>query len=179
MDDDGVLDTDELAGCMNSTANNHNSNATDEDGSCDYDLDDDGVLDVDEVEGCTDSIANNYDVNATDEDDTCDYDLDDDGVLDADEVLGCTNSTANNFALNATDDDGTCDYSNAVVCTEDLCWDGSVRNPSDCSCPPEVNKSDTTSDKDVEEQANYLWIILIALLFVIIIFRLRPKNEDE
>ena len=179
LDDDGVLDTDELAGCMNSTANNHNSNATDEDGSCDYDLDDDGVLDVDEVEGCTDSIANNYDVNATDEDDTCDYDLDDDGVLDADEVLGCTNSTANNFALNATDDDGTCDYSNAVVCTEDLCWDGSVRNPSDCSCPPEVNKSDTTSDKDVEEQANYLWIILIALLFVIIIFRLRPKNEDE
>lgn len=52
-------------------------------------------------------------------------------------------------------------------------------NRSDCSCPPEVDKSDTTSDKDEEEQANYLWIILIALLLVIIIFRIRPKNEDE
>ncbi|MBP98290.1 hypothetical protein CMK18_20250, partial [Candidatus Poribacteria bacterium] len=138
-----------------------------------------GVIDADEVLGCTNSTANNFALNATDEDGSCDYDLDDDGVIDADEVLGCTNSTANNFALNATDDDGTCDYSNAVACTEDLCWDGSARNPSDCSCPAEVNKSDTTSNKDEAEQENYLWIILIALLFLIIIFRLRPKHEEE
>ena len=25
-----------------------------------------------------------------------------------------------------------------VVCPTDLCWDGSTRDPSDCSCPPEV-----------------------------------------
>jgi hypothetical protein len=176
LDDDGVLDIDEVAGCTNSTANNFNSNATDEDDSCDYDLDDDGVLDIDEVDGCTDSAANNYDSLATDDDGTCDYDLDDDGVLDIDEVAGCTNSTANNFNSNATDDDGSCDYLENTPCTEDLCWDGSTRNPSDCSCPPEVNNSDTTSDKDQEEQTNYLWIILIALIVMIIVFRLRSKN---
>jgi hypothetical protein len=176
LDDDGVLDIDEVAGCTNSTANNFNSNATDEDDSCDYDLDDDGVLDIDEVDGCTDSAANNYDSLATDDDGTCDYDLDDDGVLDIDEVAGCTNSTANNFNSNATDDDGSCDYLENTPCTEDLCWDGSTRNPSDCSCPPEVNNSDTTSDKDQKEQTNYLWIILIALIVMIIVFRLRSKN---
>ena len=35
------------------------NSATDEDGSCDYDLDDDGVLDADEILGCMDSTANN------------------------------------------------------------------------------------------------------------------------
>jgi hypothetical protein len=163
-------------GCTNQTANNFDSNAGVNDHSCDYDLDDDGILDIDEIDGCIDPIANNYDANATDDDGSCDYDLDDDGVLDVDEVLGCTNSTANNFNSNATDDDGSCDYLENTPCTEDLCWDGSTRNPSDCSCPPEVNNSDTTSDKDQKEQTNYLWIILIALIVMIIVFRLRSKN---
>ena len=48
-----------VKGCMNSTANNYNANATEEDNTCDYDLDDDGVLDVDEILGCTNSTANN------------------------------------------------------------------------------------------------------------------------
>ena len=56
-------------------ANNYNPNATDEDGSCDYDLDDDGILDVDEVYGCTDQFANNHDINATEDDGGCDYSL--------------------------------------------------------------------------------------------------------
>ena len=41
------------------TANNLDLGATDDDGSCDYDLDDDGVLDADEILGCMDSTANN------------------------------------------------------------------------------------------------------------------------
>ena len=57
-----------IKGCMNSTANNYNANATEEDNTCDYDLDDDGVLDTDEILGCTDSTANNYNPEATEED---------------------------------------------------------------------------------------------------------------
>ena len=48
-----------VKGCMNSTANNYNANATEEDNTCDYDLDDDGKLDADEIIGCTYSTANN------------------------------------------------------------------------------------------------------------------------
>jgi surface protein len=62
-----------VKGCMDSTANNYNANATEEDNTCDYDLDDDGILDVDEILGCTNSTANNYNPEATEEDNTCDF----------------------------------------------------------------------------------------------------------
>jgi hypothetical protein len=78
LDDDGVLDRNEVDGCTDNTANNYKFRATDDDGSCDYDLDDDEVLDADEILGCTDSTANNYNSEATDEDGSCDYDLEDD-----------------------------------------------------------------------------------------------------
>ena len=97
-----------VKGCMNSTANNYNANATEEDNTCDYDLDDDGVLDADEILGCTNSTANNYNAEATEKDNTCDYDLDDDGVLDTEEILGCTDSTAYNYNAEATEEDNTC-----------------------------------------------------------------------
>ena len=48
-----------IEGCTDSSANNFNSDANSDDGSCDYDQDDDGVLDSDEVAGCTDESANN------------------------------------------------------------------------------------------------------------------------
>lgn len=70
-----ILITAELIdGCTNSTANNYDSNATNDDGSCDFDQDDDGVLDSDEVAGCTDQYANNYNSEATDDDGSCEYD---------------------------------------------------------------------------------------------------------
>ena len=43
------ISADTIDGCTNSTANNFNPDATNDDGSCDYDEDDDGVLDSDEV----------------------------------------------------------------------------------------------------------------------------------
>ncbi len=178
LDDDGVLDADEVLGCTNSTANNFDPLATDEDGSCDFDLDDDGVLDADEVLGCTNSIANNFDPLATDEDGSCDYDLDNDGVLDTDEVSGCTNSTANNFDPLATDEDGGCEYSTDMPCTEDLCWDGSSRDPSDCSCPPEIKDSDSKSEVTKEEDSNNFWIILLILMLLMLLFILRPRNVE-
>ena len=34
-----------------------------------------------------------------------------------------------------------------VMCPTDLCWDGSSRDPADCSCPPETG-SNTSTDQD-------------------------------
>ena len=125
-----------MEGCTNSTANNFNQLATDEDGSCDYDLDDDGILDIDdndtdgdgvlnveEVYGCTNVLANNFDSNATESDGSCDFDLDNDGIfdifdddrngngiLDEDEIAGCTDFTAINYNPVALIDDGSCTY---------------------------------------------------------------------
>ena len=69
-----LISAETIDGCTDSTANNFNSNATSDDGSCDYDADDDGVLDSDEVAGCTDDSANNYNSEATDDDGSCEYD---------------------------------------------------------------------------------------------------------
>ena len=69
-----IILSDAINGCTDSTANNFNSDATNDDGSCDYDLDDDGVLDSDEIAGCTDDSANNYNSEATDDDGSCEYD---------------------------------------------------------------------------------------------------------
>jgi hypothetical protein len=66
-------ETTNVSGCTNISANNYNENATDDDGSCDFDLDDDGVLDVDEIAGCTNSAAKNFVANATDDDGSCTY----------------------------------------------------------------------------------------------------------
>ena len=49
-------------GCTDPLANNYNSNATNDDGSCDY-----------TVFGCTDLSANNYDPLATTDDGSCTY----------------------------------------------------------------------------------------------------------
>jgi len=49
-------------GCIDSTANNYDPNATQDDGSCTYD-----------VYGCTDSTATNYDASANLDDGTCTY----------------------------------------------------------------------------------------------------------
>ena len=73
IDDDGVCDSDEIAGCQDEIACNYDSLDTDDDGSCEYaeqyydcdgvcltDTDGDGVCDELEVFGCTDSPAFNY-----------------------------------------------------------------------------------------------------------------------
>ena len=60
MDDDGVLDVDEVEGCTDSTANNYSPDATDDNGTCDYDLDDDGVPDAfDNFSDCDDNGIDN------------------------------------------------------------------------------------------------------------------------
>jgi hypothetical protein len=138
-------------GCTDPLANNHQPSATDDDGSCDYDLDDDGVLDADEVPGCTNETANNFDGSATDDDGSCDYDLDDDGVLDADEVPGCTNESANNFDVAATEDDGSCDYdldNDGVLDVNEVhgCADEAANNHQ-----PSATDDDGSCDYDLDD----------------------------
>ena len=110
-DGDGVCDEFEVAGCQDDLACNYDSEATDDDGSCEYaadgydcdgnclaDADGDGVCDEFEVAGCTASNACNYDSNATDDDDSCEFTS----------CAGCTDETACNYDPAATIDDGSC-----------------------------------------------------------------------
>ena len=83
-----------VMGCMDSEANNYNINATDDDGTCEYD--------EEPVMGCMDSEANNYNSDATDDDGSCEYD--------EQPVVGCMDSEAMNYDSNATQDDGSCEY---------------------------------------------------------------------
>ena len=118
-DGDGVIDCEEIGGCMDDAACNYSADATDDDGSCDVpdlncqecidgassdiDTDGDGVRDCEEVVGCQDSAADNYDALATD----------------AGECLytGCMDSSLNSLGgFNACNYDpiynveGDCDY---------------------------------------------------------------------
>lgn len=130
---------DEIYGCMDSSADNYNYNATVDDGSCEYGG---GYF-----YGCTDSSASNYDSNANADDGSCQYYCTDPSALnylvgspcdygpgynygctdstaqnydpfaDADDgscipgIPGCTDFTATNYDPSATYDDGTCNYS--------------------------------------------------------------------
>ena len=76
-------------GCTNSSANNYNPNATQDDGSCTYNY------------GCTDPSAYNYDSSAVINDGSCIY-------------QGCMDPNANNYNSNATVA-GTCTYNQPTV----------------------------------------------------------------
>ena len=127
--------TDGALGCTYSDADNYNSSALVDDGSCIYSeptetvlgctysqalnynqdaSEDDGSCRYpvveDPIPGCTYSDAYNYDMNATEDDGTCIYDSDGDGIIDDFEEAGCTDSSANNHNSSSTDDDGSCDY---------------------------------------------------------------------
>jgi hypothetical protein len=128
---------DEVVGCMDNTACNYDSSAT-ETGDCDYaatnydcygyclnDMDNDGICDEDEVVGCMDNTACNYDSSAT-ATGNCDYaatnydcygsclnDIDSDGICDEDEVVGCMNPTACNYTPEAEFSDASCIYAEA------------------------------------------------------------------
>ena len=87
----------DVFGCSDEEANNYNSEANVDDGSCTYDL-----------LGCTDEEANNYNSESNVDDGSCTYD-----------VLGCTDEEANNYNSEANVDDGSCAYDgNNCGCTD-------------------------------------------------------------
>ena len=85
-----------VPGCMDNSANNYNSSATVDDGSCLYTPINPVVL----AGGCMDVNATNYDNLADYDDGTC--------VIPCDVILGCTDVNAINFNSNANSDDGSC-----------------------------------------------------------------------
>ena len=86
------IEPDPILGCTDSSALNYNSSATQNDGSCEYD-----------IYGCTDPNATNYNSNATQDNGTCTY-------PEPEDILGCTDSEAQNYNPGATADDGSCTY---------------------------------------------------------------------
>ncbi len=138
-DGDGICDGLEVSGCTDSGANNFNPSATNEDGSCTYNIGgclipvacnfnpnavfDDGSCEFSSCVGCMDPAACNFDPEATlsnapsctypepefDCNGDCLEDADGDGVCNAFEVVGCQDVTACNFNPLATDS-GSCTY---------------------------------------------------------------------
>ena len=86
-EDDGSCESESCAGCTLETACNYDPTAAVDDGSCALP----GPCDV-----CEDGIPVSV------------FDEDGDGVCDDDEVPGCTNADADNYDPAATEDDGTC-----------------------------------------------------------------------
>jgi hypothetical protein len=83
LDDQGIpkAPAPVVPGCMDSTANNYNADATEDNGSCTFDA----VV----VSGCMDSTANNYNADATEDDGSCTFDVVEEPVVEEpDEVPG-------------------------------------------------------------------------------------------
>ena len=96
LDDDGICDWDEVAGCQEAGACNYNSEATDSDDSCEYIT----------CSGCTYEYACNYDSEATLYDYSCEFGT----------CPGCTNPSACNYNPTVLEDDGSCDF---CSCTDE------------------------------------------------------------
>jgi len=103
---DTTTDSTEVLGCMDSTANNYNADATKDDASCTFDATTEDVL------GCMDSTANNYNADATKDDASCTFDpvgSDTQSTLDAVIAAGnmkCGVKTSQ-FGMGYLADDGT------------------------------------------------------------------------
>ena len=59
-----------IFGCTDSEAENYDSQATEDDGSCEYE---EPEPEPEPVLGCTDESAMNYDSNATEDDGSCEF----------------------------------------------------------------------------------------------------------
>ena len=147
-----ICDQDEVIGCMSTWADNYNSNANLDNGSCyregcsstwAYNYDSLATLDNNTcyLNGCTDVLACNYSAIATQDDESClsltapceqcengeivDYDLDSDGVCNEDEIVGCQDETACNYNEFATDDSGDCEFPETFYNCESVCLNDS------------------------------------------------------
>ena len=150
---------DVVCGCMDETACNHDENANNDDGSCEFES----------CLGCTDDTACNYDADATVDDDSCTYpeygcfdcegnclvDEDQDGVCDCIEFPGCTDPEACNYDPIYTDDAGNCYYAEEFFdcngnCLNDTDGDGTCDelevfgylNETFCNFNPEATEDD-------------------------------------
>ena len=144
-----------VKGCTDPKANNYNSNANYNDGSCKYTVygstdekannynakanKNDGSCKYD-VLGCTDKTANNYDSKATKDNGKCTYD-----------ILGCTDSKANNYNSRATKNDGSCKY-DVLGCTDSSALNyNPLATKDDSSCKYKKEEQEIEIDTNDEE----------------------------
>ena len=120
IDNDGICNGDEVAGCTDATACNYDPTATDDDGSCEPNIQ------------CIN--GNTYDCNG-DLIPNC-TDTDGDGTCDTCEIPGCMISTACNYNSNATDNDGSCEWISCAGCMDITACNydstAEISNPSSC-----------------------------------------------
>ena len=157
-----------ISGCNDTIACNFNTNATEDDGSCEYaaenlncdgtciDTDGDAVCDLDEITGCQDASACNYNTMATDsalcvfatgDCDSCSGDTDGSGTVvdnDADNDGVC-----NADELGACTDETACNYNNdSTVETDDLLC---VYVTEGCeTCSGELDGTGSVIDNDLD-----------------------------
>jgi MYXO-CTERM domain-containing protein len=98
IDDGSCVLSEPVKGCTYADAENYDSVAEVDDGSCTF---------AEPVEGCTDPAASNYNQYAEYSDDSCEY-----------VVEGCTDPDAENYDDNANQDDGLCEFA-VEGCTYD------------------------------------------------------------
>jgi hypothetical protein len=157
LDQDGICDENEVAGCTDSLACNYDMNASDDDGSCSY-------------PGCTEAAACNYDSLAICDDGNCTFpafdfidcfgqclnDTNANSVCDEFEIGGCSDFMACNFdpldSL-ATDDvcyypgcndPSACNYSDSAACNDNSCLYSGCTDLNACNYDPTAGCDDGT-----------------------------------
>jgi len=157
-----------ISGCNDTIACNFNTNATEDDGSCEYaaenlncdgtciDTDGDAVCDLDEITGCQDASACNYNTMATDsalcvfatgDCDSCSGETDGTGIVidnDADNDGIC-----NADELGACTNETACNYNNdSTVETDDLLCVYATEGCETCSGESDGTGSVIDNDSD-------------------------------
>ena len=149
IDGDSVCNSDEIEGCLDSTACNYNQFATDS-SACEYavgcaecsgaddgtgaiianDDDEDGICNSDEISGCQDSNACNYNADATDDGVDCQY------------PTGCDSCSGPSDGSgviidNDADNDGVCDADEIVGCQDSTAcnFNENATEFGDCTYP--------------------------------------------
>ena len=151
----GVVNCEEVEGCMDATACNYNEDATQEDNSCTYalenfdcnglciDADENGVCDYNQV-GCTDEAACNTSYFAGPNGEVFLATEDDGSCEGPQENFNCNGSCVD------TDADGVCDVVDDFLCAEDLDDDGvcDVDEVAGCTDPAGCNYNPLATDDD-------------------------------
>ena len=123
-----IIGCPDISGCIYEAATNYNSDATVDDGSCEFD-----------IPSCMDEDADNYNADATEDDGSCEY-------------LGCTDVSASNYDASANTDDGFCCVDG---CTESTALNyNSLATCNDASCIAIVLGCTDSSSSNYNPAAN-------------------------
>ena len=144
-----------IQGCTDSSADNYNSEATEDDDSCTYPVPEPVI-----IQGCTDSLANNYNSEATEDDNSCIYpepESEPEPVI----IQGCTDSSADNYNSEATEDNNSCTYpqptpdSSAEATASEEATAGEAEPEPESQSQPSTSSDDGT-DKDILDELKEL-----------------------